>query len=48
MIELGQNLQKSTKIVRKMKNKLIIEGTSSPGNVIIDHYSQMVSQKPYR
>ena len=28
-------------LVRKMKkgNKLIIEGTSSPGNVIIDHYS---------
>lgn len=28
-------------LVRKMKkgNKLIIEGTSSPGNIIIDHYS---------
>ena len=28
-------------LVRKMKkgNKLIIEGTSSPGNVIVDHYS---------
>ena len=28
-------------LVRKMKkgNKLIIEGTSSPGNVITDHYS---------
>ena len=28
-------------LVRKMKkgNKLVVEGTSSPGNVIIDHYS---------
>ena len=28
-------------LVRKMKkgNKLIIEGTSSPGNTIVDHYS---------
>ena len=28
-------------LVRKMKkgNKLIIEGTSSPGNLVIDHYS---------